>query len=209
MKQNPISIDKTARLIEIMDTPRMFTCTDQPKQTCRYLYEGLVWQLFRPHFHIVEIGSFSGGSTEVFALTCEKVYSIDPYDEGEHLIQETRDGSEGTAKEILQTAEKMFIERMSAYDNVVKIKQSSADAVSRFEDKSLDAVYIDGDHRYESVVDDIRRWMPKLNDDGIISGHDYDDSVVMQAVLDTIGSVILFDDHSWASYKKDIKGELK
>ena len=35
------------------------------------------------------------------------------------------------------------------------------DAVNDFEDESLDAVYIDGNHKYDSVCNDIEKWMPK------------------------------------------------
>ena len=37
----------------------------------------------------------------------------------------------------------------------------------------LDFVYIDGDHRYEAVRDDIRIWWSKLSPNGVLAGHDY------------------------------------
>jgi len=42
------------------------------------------------------------------------------------------------------------------------------------EDASLDFCFIDGDHRYEAVKEDIIAWTPKLRKGGILSGHDYD-----------------------------------
>lgn len=50
---------------------------------------------------------------------------------------------------------------------------SSENASSNFEDNSLDLVFIDADHEYESVKKDILLWHPKIKDDGIIAGHDY------------------------------------
>jgi predicted O-methyltransferase YrrM len=38
---------------------------------------------------------------------------------------------------------------------------------------SLDFIFVDADHRYESVKDDIARWMPKLKPSGWMIGHDY------------------------------------
>jgi predicted O-methyltransferase YrrM len=38
---------------------------------------------------------------------------------------------------------------------------------------TLDMVFIDGDHNYESVRDDIAAWRPRVKTGGIISGHDY------------------------------------
>lgn len=34
-------------------------------------------------------------------------------------------------------------------------------------------VYIDGDHRYQSVCSDINAWWPYLREGGILAGHDY------------------------------------
>jgi len=40
---------------------------------------------------------------------------------------------------------------------------------------SLDFVYIDGEHTYDAVSNDIDVWWPKLKENGILSGHDYND----------------------------------
>eukprot|EP00971_Amphidinium_carterae_P228524 4532571-Amphidinium_carterae.1 len=39
--------------------------------------------------------------------------------------------------------------------------------------RSLDLVFIDGDHSYEAVKRDIALWTPKVACRGILSGHDY------------------------------------
>jgi predicted O-methyltransferase YrrM len=44
-----------------------------------------------------------------------------------------------------------------------------------FEDESLDFVFIDGNHAYEWVVQDIALWSKKVRKGGIIYGHDFDD----------------------------------
>lgn len=43
----------------------------------------------------------------------------------------------------------------------------------KFPDKSVDFLFIDGDHRYEAVKKDIQLWLPKIIPGGFISGHDY------------------------------------
>jgi predicted O-methyltransferase YrrM len=65
----------------------------------------------------------------------------------------------------------------------------SWDAASQFEDKSLDFVFIDADHVYESVKRDIIAWLPKIKPGGIIAGHDYCDvhPGVIQAVNEIFG----------------------
>ena len=47
------------------------------------------------------------------------------------------------------------------------------DAVKTFEDGSLDFVFIDGNHAFEYVTEDIAEWSKKVRKGGIISGHDY------------------------------------
>ncbi|GAI81293.1 unnamed protein product, partial [marine sediment metagenome] len=149
----------------------------------------------------VEIGSYSGGSTEMFALNVKQVYSIDPYADNDSPLQE------GNTLEIalanLSNAEKVFTEKMAKYENVTKIRKLSMDAVDDFEDGSLDAVYIDGNHKYDSVCNDINKWMPKLKNGGIISGHDYFENVKL-AVDNTLGVPLkTYDDRSWMHIKGD------
>lgn len=57
-----------------------------------------------------------------------------------------------------------------------------------YEDKSLDFVFIDGSHKYEDVVEDIKAWLPKIKKGGILAGHDYIDfDDVRRAVHDVLG----------------------
>lgn len=47
------------------------------------------------------------------------------------------------------------------------------EAVKSFRDKSLDFVYIDGNHTLPYIINDIIEWSKKVRMGGIISGHDY------------------------------------
>lgn len=58
-------------------------------------------------------------------------------------------------------------------DQVHVIKGFSMDVVKQFQDKSLDFVYIDGNHEYQHTVNDIAEWHKKVRPGGIIAGHDY------------------------------------
>jgi len=49
----------------------------------------------------------------------------------------------------------------------------SASAAALFADDSLDMVFIDADHQYDSVLRDLAAWWPKIRWDGRIAGHDY------------------------------------
>jgi hypothetical protein len=49
----------------------------------------------------------------------------------------------------------------------------SLEAVSRFDDASLDWIYIDSSHAYGVTAAELRAYAPKLKPGGIMAGHDY------------------------------------
>lgn len=53
------------------------------------------------------------------------------------------------------------------------VKKFSMEALDDFEDSSLDFVYIDGNHDFVHVTQDIDGWQKKVRKGGIVSGHDY------------------------------------
>ncbi len=53
------------------------------------------------------------------------------------------------------------------------IRLGSLQAAPTFADGSLDAVYLDGDHDYPAVLDDIKAWWPKVKEGGVLAGHDF------------------------------------
>ncbi len=92
----------------------------------------------------------------------KKLYAIDPWERNPEL--------ENGAQEAFNTCHRLldpFGERAEM------IKGYSPSASEMFEDESLDFVYIDGLHDYESVKADIEGFYPKVKNGGIIAGHDY------------------------------------
>lgn len=94
-----------------------------------------------------------------------KLYSIDAWaaygDYRNHVPQEQMD------KMMADT-----IERIKPY-NALAIKGYSLDVVKEFQDNSLDFVYLDANHQYQHVVNDMCEWYKKVKVGGILSGHDY------------------------------------
>lgn len=68
---------------------------------------------------------------------------------------------------------KVAVERLSKFENSTIIHDTSLNAAKEVEDRSLDFVFIDGEHSYKSVKEDINAWAPKVRVGGIVSGHDY------------------------------------
>ena len=54
------------------------------------------------------------------------------------------------------------------------IKLSSLETAPLFMDGYFDLVFIDGDHSYDAVTEDIKAWLPKVRNGGILCGHDYE-----------------------------------
>lgn len=71
-----------------------------------------------------------------------------------------------------QHALRLAHEKLDPY-GAVFIQKPSMDAVRDFKDHSLDFVYIDGDHRFDYVMQDLIEWSKKIRPGGIIAGHDY------------------------------------
>jgi len=114
-----------------------------------------------------EIGVASGYYS---AILCQKnpklkLYCIDPwlkyYDYKDFANPKTFISMEDKAKKLL-----------SKYNTTI-IKKFSIDAVKDFKDGELDFVFIDGNHSYKYVKEDIEIWTPKVRKGGIVSGHDY------------------------------------
>ncbi len=147
---------------------------------------------------IVELGSYVGDSTEIFALLFEEVTSIDPWENG----YDDNDGA--SFNHPMWFVEEQFDRMREQFTNIRKIKKKALDAVEEFADESIDMVYIDAKHTYEAVKEDITAWYPKVKIGGIISGHDFQDSHpgVKQAILEILGlPELLGKDTSWGFVK--------
>lgn len=114
----------------------------------------------------VEIGVFEGAFTEVLAKGGFKVYGVDPW-----LVYE--DYGTPTYQPIADKRYQKAISRLSKYPNVELIRKMSMEAVEDFEDESVDFVYIDGNHQFRYIADDMYEWWKKLRKGGILCGHDY------------------------------------
>jgi len=88
-----------------------------------------------------------------------EIYSVDPYREP------------GRFRHWLETCGTKLLDKI---DRVTFLRWPSPEVADLFEDESLDAVLIDGDHDYEPVKRDIRGWMYKIKPGGYLAGDDVD-----------------------------------
>lgn len=64
-------------------------------------------------------------------------------------------------------------ERVSAFSNVTFLRGLSVEMAKKIKDNSLGLVYLDACHTYEAVLEDLKAYMPKLKQGGIMAGHDF------------------------------------
>jgi hypothetical protein len=72
--------------------------------------------------------------------------------------------------------------------NVI-LRMTSEEAAQHVPDGSLDMVYLDGNHAYEHVAQDLRLWFQKVRPGGFIAGHDIDRKSVGRAVGEFLTSI--------------------
>ena len=119
---------------------------------------------------IVEVGAWKGASTSYLAVEAQhKKMRID--------VVDTWAGSEehkNMDEAIKNSLFEKFIDNLRPLISLINpIRIDSVSASKMYDDNSLDAVFIDADHKYESVKADIIAWMPKVKKNGILAGHDY------------------------------------
>nr|WP_315036124.1 class I SAM-dependent methyltransferase [uncultured Lachnoanaerobaculum sp.] len=80
-------------------------------------------------------------------------------------------GAPDTGEEVFALVNKIKDTYFSNLD--IKLYQMRFDdALPDFEDGSIDILHIDGGHTFEDVDHDLKTWLPKLSEDGIILFHD-------------------------------------
>lgn len=117
----------------------------------------------------VEIGTEGGKFASVLCKNIPnlKLYCVDPYCEVSDF--------QGYKRTSRRRFEKYYSDARKRVEgqNVIFITELSSQAINRFDDNSLDFVYIDGNHRLDYVVWDIVNWTDKVKPGGIVAGHDY------------------------------------
>lgn len=104
-------------------------------------------------------------------LNIERLYLIDPYEDYEEYLEgKLHYGIDQLAISETELLARAALEKYSS--QIIWLKKHSADAIS-FIDEKVDFVYIDGNHQYEFVVEDINNYFPILKEFGVLGGHDY------------------------------------
>jgi len=135
------------------------------------LYSSIVSK-FGTNSHFVEVGVWKGMSACFMAveiLNSGKNIKFDCIDTWDYVP---------TSSEIIEEKFNNLFDTFKKNIEPVKdviniIKSLSWEGASKYDDESLDFVFIDAGHDYESVSKDLNAWYPKIKKGGTIAGHDY------------------------------------
>jgi len=124
----------------------------------------------------LEIGTLKGENTKSMfkKLNISKIYLIDPY-----IIYNGLDRVYA-----YRSCKKEAIRRLNKFsDKINWIFKLSSEAIEDIKEK-VDFIYIDGNHDYSFVKEDLENYWEILNMGGIMSGHDIQCEDVSRAVLE-------------------------
>jgi len=127
--------------------------------------------------NIVEVGSFKGRSTHaLLSGTQGKVTAIDSWKL--HWDKNHHHNGEVVFKE--------FKENLKDFTNLEIVKATSNETVNRYEDDSLDMVFLDFTTQYHEYLQAIKKWSLKTK---FICGHEYSEKFhdVIKAVDEVFG----------------------
>ena len=139
---------------------------------------GLVRSLAKETLRGAEIGVFRGETSHallkafpqlaLYLIDSWTTFAVDhPYRRsGDRCARRSQKQQDAIAGEAIRNTE------FAAHRRYI-VREPSAAAADRIADRSLDFVFIDGDHTCDAVRDDLRAWYPKLRVGGLLCGHDY------------------------------------
>lgn len=137
----------------------------------------------------VEIGVWTGEFTQriLNVANPKKIYLIDPwlayddyYEIDYNLSKYTQTSQDNRYKSVLKRFHKEIKQ-----GKIEVIRDISSNVIKGLlKDKKYDFVYIDGNHSYEYVLEDLKNYLPNLEKNGFFGIDDYNFESVRKAVQD-------------------------
>lgn len=136
-----------------------------------------LWQVLPKNMVIAELGTFVGEYAQKIIDLAEprELYIVD--------IFATKAGTQWNVHvDDMSLYFNVLTEKYHNNKNINVIKSTTKDFLETISENILDAVYIDADHSYTAVKEDLNLSYLKIKSGGFICGHDYDHQPVKQAL---------------------------
>ena len=123
-----------------------------------------------------EIGVWKGGFSERILATTQPalLYLIDPWRFQSAYPDRMYGGKVAANQAAMDAIHDDVAARLGVLRNVRIIRAFAREAAAHLPDESLDWVFIDGNHYYEHVREDLDIFARKLKPGGYVTGDDYD-----------------------------------
>lgn len=147
---------------------------------CQQLHE------FARSRDVLEIGAFCGLSAWIMSHSAKSVLSVDTF--------KANTGGQEQMEEL--TTLEAFLAATKDRPNVSHFVGTSAEAAWEFRRRRFDMIFLDANHQYDSVKQDLELWVKRIKPGGILAAHDYGHSAfpgVKQAMDERFGDLGEYD----------------
>lgn len=161
------------------------------------LYSRMV-NMFPNGATFIEIGTYLGKSACYMASKIKEsgkdidFYCIDPFDIDVSGISVREQGGSWLP---------LFLDnvkRLGLRAYIIPMCVRNLEAVKHFVRNGVDFVFIDAEHDYASVRNDIKTWVPIIKPGGVVAGHDYTTNQdTKRAVDDFFGNRVINEGECW------------
>ena len=149
------------------------------KRRLRIEKDGREWllKMMPKHSVCAEVGVYWGVFSRVILQTVhpKMLHLIDPWKfESDPLFTSTLYGGvQGQNQQHMDLLYNYAVKKYGRNKKVTIHRSRSLDCVNQFPDNYFDWIYLDGDHRYECVLEELRRFYRKVKPGGFVAGDDY------------------------------------
>ncbi len=129
----------------------------------------------------VEIGTFKGDFADfILKMEPSKLHLIDPW----ISIMDVPARWHAIPQDQMDEIKSQVYSRFASDARVQIIEKYSIDGLDDFDDDSIDWIYLDANHSYSFIEQDLTNWWDKLKPGGFLCGNAYQDDEAQIKLLD-------------------------
>ena len=161
---------------------------------------------------VVEVGVWKGDfSKQIWNISSPNLLILVDswtFDEKVRGCAPQVNGEEPLNQNFFDQAKNDTFNKFENIQNVHILDLNSLDASNNYEDNFFDYIYIDAEHTYKAVTNDLKVWYPKLKKNGILFGDDYywreeDDTLSLHKAYQEF--IVKNNIKKWCVFKSQIK----